>query len=155
MPDEVPDLDIEHDTFDTFSSVFETWPYIAVHAHQLHGSLLVLGQLTGTNKRGQPVYRACALGGDSFSKVDAIAEYERKGASVAIFRIKVLRLRPGVAKFWVHVDDPAQLPRKRDIDALYRYVEITDAIRQVNAAEYAALLQSRARPADNGQSSDA
>lgn len=118
------DLDIEHDTFDTFASVFKQWPYVTTYQHKLYGPLLVLGQLSGKNRHEHLVYKGCKLNDDSFGKIPAIAEYERKGAKDSTYKIRVLKLRQGVLKFWVNVDDPNRPKGQRDLEELYRYFSV-------------------------------
>ena len=120
----LPDLDMEHDTFDTFAAVFKTWPYAMTFDHALYGKCLVIGQLSGKNRQDQLVYKGCKMGDDSFGKIDAIAEYERNGARDSTYNIRVLKIRPAVLKFWVNIDDPSRPKGQRDIDGLYRYFKI-------------------------------
>ena len=143
------DLDMEHDTFDTFKSVFNAWPYIGVFDHKDHGKILALGQLNGTNKHEQMVYKGCKFNDDSFGKIGAISEYERKGMKDSTFKIRILKIRPGVVKFWVNVDDETRPKGQRDLEHLYRYFEVTlnlpwpqrevAGIREIDSMVYTAL----------------
>ena len=137
------ELDIEHDTFDTFSKVFLKWPYARVHDHKLYGKLLVVGQLSGRNKQEHLVYKGCKLNDDSFGKIGAISEYERKGARDSTYKVKILKLRPGVLKFWINLDDPSRPKGQRDIQEMYRYFKVSpEGIEEVDSLVYSALKNS-------------
>lgn len=134
------DLDMDHDTYDTFADVFNQWPYINVHDHKQYGKLLVLGQLSGRNRHNFLVYKGCKLNDDSFGKIGCIGEYERNGTKDSTWKIKVLKLRPGVVKFWVNVDDPSRAKGQRDLEAMYRYIEITaDGLRAIDHVAYMSI----------------
>lgn len=134
------DLDMEHDTYDTFSAVFKDWPYMMTFDHKLYGKILVLGQLSGKNKNEHLVYKGCKLNDDSFGKIGAIAEYERKGARDSTYKIKVLRLKPAVLKFWINIDDPSRPKGHRDLEEMYRYFDVTaTGIREIDSLAYQAV----------------
>ena len=137
------ELDIEHDTFDTYSKVFLKWPYVMTHDHKLYGKLLVVGQLSGRNKQEYLVYKGCKLNDDSFGKIGAISEYERKGAKDSTYKVKTLKLRPGVLKFWINVDDPSRPKGQRDLDEMYRYFRISpEGVSEIDSLVYGSLKNS-------------
>jgi hypothetical protein len=149
-----PDLDIEFDTYEMYESIFnhppKDWAYIGVFPHKLYGQVLALGQFHGRNNQEFLVYRGCKFNDDSFGKIGAIAEFERKGLKDSTRRIKVLKVKPGVVKFWVNIDDPSKPKGQRDVEEMYRYFQVTtNGIREINSVAYQALknaLQPAAQP---------
>ena len=141
------DLDIEFDTYEMYEGIFKhplkDWAYIGVFPHKVYGKVLALGQFHGRNNQEILVYRGCKFNDDSFGKIGAIAEFERKGLKDSTRRVKILKLRPGVVKFWVNIDDPSRPKGHRDIEELYRYFQVTtDGIREIDSVAYQALKNS-------------
>jgi len=141
------DLDIEFDTYEMYEGIFKhppkDWAYIEVFPHKLYGKVLALGQFHGKNNQEILVYRGCKFNDDSFGKIGAIAEFERKGLKDSTKRVKILKLRPGVVKFWVNIDDPSRPKGHRDIEEMYRYFQITaSGIREIDSVAYQALKNS-------------
>lgn len=138
-----PDFDMEFDTYEMYESIFKSWPYVGVFEHKLYGRILAVGQAHGRNNQEFLVYKGCKLNDDSFGKIGAISEFERKGKKDSTRKIKILKLRPGVLKFWVNIDDPSRPKGQRDLEAMYRYLEIVPSgFREIDSVAYTALKNS-------------
>jgi hypothetical protein len=145
------DMDMEFDAWEMYQSIFDhpkkDWAYIGVFPHKIYGQVLALGQFHGKNNQEIQVYRGCKFNDDSFGKIGAITEFERKGMKDSTKKIKILKLRPGVVKFWVNIDDPSRPKGQRDVEELYRYFQVTKVgIREIDSVAYQALKNALQSP---------